>query len=207
MAKVLFVKANDRPADQAVSVKMYETFLNAYKDANPDDEVTELDLFDVELPYYGNKAITAIYKQSQGFPLAEEEQQLADLIETYIQQFLSVDKVVFAFPLWNFTVPGPLVTYISYLAQAGRTFKYTAEGPIGLAGDKKVVLLSARGGDYSNEFMAAMEAANRFVTSSIGLWGIQPETVVIEGHNQYKDRSEEILESGLNKVAAIAAGF
>ncbi|SDW23000.1 Flavodoxin-like fold [Paenibacillus sp. CF384] len=64
-------------------------------------------------------------------------------------------------PFVKATVPAPLVTYISYLAQAGRTFKYTAEGPVGLAGDKKVVLLSARGGDYSNEFMAAMEAANR----------------------------------------------
>lgn len=207
MSKVLFVKANDRPAEQAVSVKMYETFLNAYKSAHPDDEVTELDLFAAELPYYGNKAITAIYKQGQGFPLTEEEKKLADLIESYMQQFLAADKVVFAFPLWNFTVPAPLVTYISYLAQAGRTFKYTAEGPVGLAGDKKVVLLSARGGDYSNEFMAAMEAANRFVASSIGLWGIQPETIVIEGHNQYKDRTEEILESGLKKVATVAAGF
>ncbi len=207
MAKVLFVKANDRPAEQAVSVKMYETFLNAYKSANPSDEVTELDLFAAELPYYGNKAITALYKQAQSFPLAEDEKKLADLIESYMRQFLAADKVVFAFPLWNYTVPAPLVTYISYLAQAGRTFKYTAEGPIGLAGDKKVVLLSARGGDYSNEFMAAMEAANRFVTASIGLWGIQPEIVVIEGHNQYKDRSEEILENGLNKVAAVAAGF
>lgn len=205
MAKVLFVKANDRPAEQAVSVKMYETFLNAYKSAHPDDEVTELDLFAVELPYYGNKAITAIYKQGQA--LTEEEKKLTDLIESYLQQFLAADKVVLAFPLWNFTAPAPLVTYISYLAQVGRTFKFTAEGSVGLAGGKKAMLLSARGGDYTSEYMAAMEGAVRFVASSLGFWGIQPETVVIEGHSQYQDRAEEIIESGLKKVASVAAGF
>ena len=54
-------------------------------------------------------------------------------------------------------VPAPLVNYISHLAQASKTFEYTAEGPVGLAGDKKVVLLNARGGDYSSEPMATAE--------------------------------------------------
>ncbi len=36
MSKVLFVKANDRPAEQAVSSKMYETFVSTYKEANPE---------------------------------------------------------------------------------------------------------------------------------------------------------------------------
>ncbi len=44
MSNVLFVKSNDRPADQAVSVKMYDAFLSAYKEANPSDTITELDL-------------------------------------------------------------------------------------------------------------------------------------------------------------------
>lgn len=34
MSKVLFVKANDRPAEQAVGSKMYETFVSTYKEAN-----------------------------------------------------------------------------------------------------------------------------------------------------------------------------
>ncbi|MGE7589957.1 FMN-dependent NADH-azoreductase [Peribacillus sp. NPDC101480] len=208
MSKVLFVKSNDRPADQAISVKMYETFLNTYKEANSNDEITELDLFKLNLPYYGNTAITALYKRNQGMELTEEEVEIADIVQQYLNQFLAADKVVFAFPLWNATVPAPLVTYISYLAQAGTTFKYTAEGPVGLAGGKKVALLNARGSDYALPGMDAAEMAEKYVTMNLNLWGItNPETVVIEGHNQYPDRSQDIVEEGLAKVAETAAKF
>ncbi|MCK1982936.1 MULTISPECIES: FMN-dependent NADH-azoreductase [Peribacillus] len=208
MSKVLFVKSNDRPADQAISVKMYETFLNTYKEANSNDEITELDLFKLNLPYYGNTAITALYKRNQGMELTEEEVEIADIVQQYLNQFLAADKVVFAFPLWNATVPAPLVTYISYLAQAGTTFKYTAEGPVGLAGGKKVALLNARGSDYALPGMDAGEMAEKYVTMNLNLWGItNPETVVIEGHNQYPDRSQDIVAEGLTKVAETAAKF
>lgn len=208
MSKVLFIKANDRSADQAISSKMYETFVNSFKEANPNEEITELDLFNIDLPYFGNTAITGGYKRSQGFELTAEETKAADLVEQYLNQFLAAEKVVIAFPLWNFTVPAPLVTYMSYLSQAGKTFKYTEQGPVGLAGDKQVVLLSARGSDYSSEPMASMEMAVKYVTTLLGFWGItNPETVVIEGHNQYSDRSQEIIADGLEKVAKVAAKF
>jgi FMN-dependent NADH-azoreductase len=208
MSKVLFIKANDRPADQAISSKMYETFLNTFKEANPNAEITELDLFNLNLPYFGNTAITGGYKRSQGLELTAEEAKAADVVEQYLNQFLAADKVVFAFPLWNFAVPAPLVTYISYLSQAGKTFKYTEQGPVGLAGDKKVAVLSARGSDYSSEQMASMEMAVNYVTTILGFWGItNPETVVIEGHNQYTDRSQEIIADGLENVAKVAAKF
>ena len=206
MSKVLFVKVNDRPEEQAVSVQMYNTFLNEYKEANPSDEITELDLFQAELPYYGNAAITAIFKNNQGMELTEEEAKYVSLANQYIDEFLSMDKIVFAFPLWNSTVPAPLITYISYLAQAGKMFKYTAEGPIGYAADKKVALLSARGSDYSA--IPGAEMAVNLVKAAISLWGItDPEVVVIEGHNQYPDRTAEIVATGLEKTAELARTF
>nr|WP_156187564.1 FMN-dependent NADH-azoreductase [Peribacillus loiseleuriae] len=208
MSKVLFIQVNDRPAEQAVSTKMYETFLKTYKEANRTDEIIELDLFKEELPYYGNTAMTGVYKRNQGLELTTEEEKAANLVDKYLDQFLSVDKVVFAFPLWNSTVPAPLITYLSYLAQAGKMFNYTAEGPIGYAGDKKVMLLNARGSDFALEGMAAAEMAINLVKNIISLWGItNPETVVIEGHNQYPDRSQEIIADGLENVEKAAVKF
>lgn len=208
MSKVLFVKVNDRPADQSMSVKMYDAFLASYKESHPNDEIIELDLFKENLPYYGNEAITAMFKKGRGMELTAEEENISALVEKYLNQFLSVDKAVFAFPLWNATVPAPLVTYISYLAQAGKMFKYTAEGPVGYAGDKKVMLLSSRGSDYSTEQMAPYEMAVNYVKSAISLWGIHnPEVVVIEGHNQYVDRTQEIIADGLEATAKAAVAF
>lgn len=208
MTKVLFVKVNDRPAEQAISSKMYDTFLQTYKETHRADEVTELDLFKEELPYYGNTAITGLYKRNQGLELTAEEENAAKLVDQYLNQFLAMDKVVFAFPLWNSTVPAPLITYLSYLAQAGKMFNYTAEGPVGYAGDKKVMLLNARGSDYALEGMASAEMAVNLVKTIIGLWGINnPETVVIEGHNQYPDRTQKIIADGLENVAKAAEAF
>lgn len=210
MANVLFVKANDRPAEQAVSVKMYNTFLKTYKELHPQDTIRELDLFRVGLPYYGDAAISGLYKAAQGLEANTQERQAADIVNHYLNEFLSMDKVVFTFPLWNLTVPAPLITYISYLLQAGKTFRYTAKGlPEGLVGDKKVALLCARGGDFSLEFAAPLEMGLNYVKNILGvLLGIKsPEIVIIEGHAKYPDRAVEIIESGLSKTAELAANF
>jgi FMN-dependent NADH-azoreductase len=65
MSNVLFIKANDRPADQAVSVQMYETFLKTYKDTHSSDVITELDLFVENLPTYGNRASIGIFPEQK----------------------------------------------------------------------------------------------------------------------------------------------
>lgn len=208
MSKVLFIKANDRPADQSISVQMYNAFLAGYKESHPEDTIIETDLYKENLPYYGNEAITALYKKNNGMPLSAEETKLTDLIDGHFEQFMEADKIVFAFPLWNSTVPAPLITYISYLSQAGKMFKYTPEGPVGMASDKKVMLLSARGGVFSEEPMASMEMALNYVKAVIRLWGIvEPKEVVIEGHNQFPDRASEIVQDGLEAAVKAAKQF
>ncbi|MNE40651.1 FMN-dependent NADH-azoreductase 1 [compost metagenome] len=95
-----------------------------------------------------------------------------------------------------------------YLNQAGKTFKYTAEGPVGLVGDKKVALLQARGGVYSVAPMDAVEMSMKYMKSSLNFWGISnPEEVVVEGHNQFPDRAEQIVQDGVKRAAELAAKF
>ncbi|WP_068619071.1 FMN-dependent NADH-azoreductase [Paenibacillus tuaregi] len=208
MAHVLFIKANNRPAEQAVTVKLYESFVKSYKENHPDDLVTELNLFEANLPYYDNDMMTGLYKLANGFELTAEEQRLADLANTYLDQFLGADKVMIAFPLWNFTIPAQLLTYMFYLNQAGKTFKYTAEGPVGLVGEKKVALLQARGGVYSEAPMNAVEMSMNLVKNTLAFWGVKnPESVIVEGHNQFPDRAESIIQDGVKRAAELAAQF
>ncbi|RBW69647.1 FMN-dependent NADH-azoreductase [Bacillus taeanensis] len=208
MANVLFIKANNRPMEQAVSVMLYHTFLESYKESHPEDTMIELDLFEENLPYYDNEKITAMFKLAKEMELTPSEQEAANLVTKYLNQFLEADKVVFAFPLWNFTIPAVLHTYLDYLAQAGKTFRYTAEGPVGLLTDKKVALLNARGGVYSEGPAQAAEMAVNYVKTMLNFWGVQDLTsVVIEGHNQFPDQAEEIIEEGLVKATAAANEF
>jgi len=208
MAKVLFVKANNRPVEQSATVKLYESFLQSYKENHPGDEVSEVNVFEANLPYYDNDMINGGYKLANGFEATPEEVKAVELANSYLDQFLSADKVVFAFPLWNFTIPAQLLTYLFYLNQAGKTFKYTPEGPVGLVGDKKVALLHARGGVYSEGPMASWEMSLNYVTNILAFWGIKnTENVIVEGHNQFPDRAEEIIQDGIKRAADLAARF
>lgn len=208
MNKVLFVKANNRPADQSVSVQMYNAFKHAYQETNPSDQITELDLFAVDLPYFDDTMMTGRYKLANGYEPSAEEKAAAEVANRYLDQFLSTDKIVFAFPLWNFTIPAQLLTYLFYLNQAGKTFKYTPQGPVGLAGDKKIALLNARGGVYSEGPMSAVEMSVSYVRNQLNFFGIKDlEIVVTEGHNQFPDRKDAIIEAGVKQAAEAGARF
>ncbi|GIP39376.1 FMN-dependent NADH-azoreductase 3 [Paenibacillus sp. J31TS4] len=208
MSKVLFVKANNRPAEQSVSVKLYDAFLHSYKETHPQDDITILDLFEEKPAYYDNTTIMGLFKSSKGMELTPEEQAAAETAGRYMDQFLAADKVVFAFPLWNSTVPAVLHTYFDYLCQAGKTFRYTAEGPVGLVTGTKVAILNARGGDYSQGPAAASEMAVNLVLNNLALFGVTDITTVItEGHNQYPDRSQQIIEDGVRRAAEAGASF
>ncbi|WP_100403247.1 FMN-dependent NADH-azoreductase [Bacillus sp. FJAT-42315] len=208
MENVLFIKANSRPLEQAVSVQLYQSFLNSYKEAHPEDKITELDLFEENLPYYDTTKINGMFKLAKGMELTAEEQQATDVVNKYLNQFLAADKIVIAFPLWNFTVPAVLHTYFDYLCQAGKTFRYTPEGPVGMLTDKKVILLNARGGVYSEGPAQSMEMAVNYVTSILTFLGITDlSTVIVEGHNQFPDKAEEIIEQGMEKATKLAVQF
>ncbi len=208
MTTVLFVKANNRPSDQAVSVKLYEAFLASYKESHPNDTVVELDLYNEELPYIGVDMINGTIKDSRGLDLTEKEAKAVAVADKYLDQFLAADKVVFGFPLWNLTIPAVLHTYIDYLNRAGKTFKYTPEGPVGLIGNKKIALLNASGGVYSEGPGAEMEMAVKYVSSMMNFFGAKDiEKVVIEGHNKFKDKAEEIIAAGLEKAVKVASKF
>lgn len=208
MTTTLFVKANNRPIEQSVSVKLYDAFLKSYAESHPRDRVVELDLYETPLPYMDAHMINGIFKSGRGVELTPQEKRVTDVANHHLEQFLGADKVVMAFPLWNLTVPAVLHTYIDYLNRAGKTFRYTPEGPIGLVPDKKVALLNARGGLYSEGDAASSEMAVNFVLKNLQLFGITDiTTVIVEGHNQFPDQKENMIKDGIRKAVQAARRF
>lgn len=202
---VLVVKANNRPATESVSSHMYELFLEEIK-KNQEINLDTVELFNEELPYIGQDFLSAQFKSAQSEPLTSAEDKVLRIANGHLDRFKAADVVVFAFPLWNFTVPAVLHTYFDYLFRAGDTFKYTAEGPQGLLGDKKAIILNARGGDYSAPAMQGLEMSVNFVKNALGFFGITQQTdVIIEGHNQYPDRAEQIKQAGFDEVTRVAS--
>ncbi|WP_033542912.1 FMN-dependent NADH-azoreductase [Planococcus sp. CAU13] len=202
---VLVVKANNRPASEGVSSKMYEVFMN---NVGNEANIKTFDVFKEDMPYFGQDFFSAMQKSAQAEELEEIEQRILTAANKAMDAFLEADVVVFAFPLWNKTIPAPLQTFIDYIYRAGVTFKYTEEGPVGLVPEKKVIILNARGGIYSNAEMAPSEMSVNYIRMIMNFFGIEDiEEVIIEGHNMYPDRAHEIIEDGMKRVEEVAKSF
>ncbi|WP_453991453.1 FMN-dependent NADH-azoreductase [Bacillus nitroreducens] len=200
---VLVVKANNRPASEAVSSKMYETFINNIEGVN----VTTYDVFAEDMPYLGQDLFNAFGKLESGEEMTDIEKRILAAKQKAMDALTAADVVVFVFPLWNLTIPAKLQTFIDYVYQAGYSFKYDENGnAVQLLTDKKAVILSARGGIYSTPEAAPMEMAATYIKNVAGgVFGMEiTDEVIIEGHAAAPDKAEEIIAEGLEKVEAVA---
>lgn len=201
---ILVVKANNRPSSEGVSSKMHEVFMNELPQTN-DLNINTFDVFKEDMPYFGQDFFNAMTKSAQAEQLTDIEQRILTASNKAMDAFMDADVVVFAFPLWNKTIPAPLQTFIDYVYRAGVTFSYSENGPVGLVPDKKVIILNARGGVYSTPEMAPAEMSVNYVRMIMNFFGITNiEEVIIEGHNQYPDRAEQIIADGMQEVKTVA---
>lgn len=201
---VLVVKANNRP--EGISSKMYEAFMKKIKGAEHLN-IKVYDVFEEDMPYFGHDFFSAVQKEQNGLELSDIEQRILVAKQKAMDVLKEAEVIVFAFPLWNFTIPTKLQTFVDYVATSGFSFKYSPEGKlIQLMTDKKVILLNARGGIYSTPERAPFEMAVTYMKNTFnGMFGMEIiEEVVIEGHNAMRDRSKEIIEEGLKKVVEVA---
>jgi FMN-dependent NADH-azoreductase len=90
-----------------------------------------------------------------------------------LEQFLSSDVVVIGAPMYNFGIPSTLKAWIDRVAVAGKTFRYTETGPEGLAGGRKVIVASGRGGIYGNGPADFQENYLRQVFSFLGITDVE----------------------------------
>ena len=204
MTNVLVVKANNRP--DGVSTKMYETFV-AEAATVEGLNVTTFDVFEENMPYFGQDLFNAFGKLQAGKELAEIEAASLAAMNKSREALSAADVVVFAFPLWNQTIPAALQSFIDYTYGAGYTFKYNEQGQlVSLMNDKKYIVLNARGGDYSSPEMNAMEMAVNYINNVVGgVYGMEKiEEVIIEGHASSQVDADQIIAEGLEKVKAAA---
>ena len=104
-----------------------------------------------------------------GAALAKADPAAAAEAEKVMEEFLAADVIVVGAPMYNFGVPSQLKAWIDRVAVAGRTFKYTAEGPQGLVHGKKVVVASTRGGLHKGQASDFVEPYLRQVFGFLGI--------------------------------------
>ena len=208
MTKLLYITAH--PLDELASNSMAagKTFVDSYKENHPSDEVKHIDLFKEDIPMIDKDVLTGWGKLRNGDELTSDEQQKVNRLSEILDEFLEADKYVFVSPMWNLSFPPVLKAYIDAISIAGKTFKYTAEGPQGLLTDKKALHIQSRGGYYTEGPAAEVESGDRYLRNIMTFLGVPSyETIIIESHNAEPEKTEEIKAASIAEAKELAKTF
>lgn len=166
----------------------------------PAAEVVYHDLADEPLNHL-TASLLAARVAAPGERSAEQELDL-ELSDRVLDEFLAADVIVVGAPMYNFTISSQLKAWIDRLAVAGRTFRYTADGPEGLAGGKKVIVVLSRGGYYGpGTPLAAIDFQEPYIRHIFGFFGITDiEFVRAEGVNLSPDHKQEAIKRAEEEI-------
>jgi FMN-dependent NADH-azoreductase len=179
--------------DNSVSRKISAAVVAALRAAHPDLSVTYRDLA-AEPPPHLTGAMFAARFNPPATRTAEEAREAA-AADAILEEFLAADVVVLGAPMYNFGIASQLKSWIDHLAVAGRTFRYTEAGVEGLAGGKRLIIASSRGGFYGPESAtAALQHQESYLRGLFAFIGVTVvEVVSAEGVNIGPDQRAEAL--------------
>lgn len=198
MSKVLYIKANIKKAGESRTFKVSDSFIEQYRSNNPNDEIITLDLYKENIDFLKPEDLGEIFG-------AKNEESRNNPILKYAYQFAEADKYIISAPMWNLSIPAILKAYIDYVSVTGITFKYTAEGPVGLLKDKKAVHIVSRGGEYGD---APYEMGDKYLRTILGFFGIQDiKTIAVEGLDVIGADVQGKVEQGIKVSEDIARLF
>ena len=143
--------------------------------------------------------------QGADVELPPELQRDVALGQTALAEFLASDIVVVGAPMYNFTIPSQLKSWIDRITVAGQTFRYGPQGVEGLAGGKKVVIVSTRGGMYGAATPGAfLDHQEPYLQNLFRFLGITDITVVRAEGLAMGDNRAASIEAAQNAISALA---
>lgn len=201
MSKVLYIKANARTDVESRTFQISNSFIETYKEKNPEDEIIEIDLYEAGLQFLPkgkmNELREAVQQGDRNHPILK-----------FAYQFYDADKYVIAEPIWNLGIPAILKAYIDYVAVGGITFTYTEKGPVGMCHSKKAVNIITRGGDYSSEPVESLEMADKYLRNIFGFMGITDfTTIAADRLDVITEDTDKLLQDATNKAVKVAEAF
>ena len=188
----------------SVSRQVSAAIVDRLRQATPDLEIAYRDLTATPLSHLSGSHLAA----AQGViaPDAALQQELA-AGQAVLAEFLAADIVVLGAPMYNFTLPSQLKAWIDRIVVAGKTFKYSAQGAEGLAGNKRLIVAISRGGFYgAGTPAAALEHLESYLRGVFGFIGItNAEFIFADGIQVGPEHREKALASALQAATNLRA--
>jgi FMN-dependent NADH-azoreductase len=175
MTQLLVIESSANLASSA-SRDLTRAFVAGYKAAHGEATIVTHDLVADPVPHLGVDLLGGFFGKPE--ELTEAQKAAIALSDKLIDQVEAASVIVIGAPMYNFSIPSALKAWIDHLARAGRTFRYTENGPQGLLGGRKVVLLLASGGIYSDGPYKTYDFQETYLRAILGFIGLTDVTVV-----------------------------
>jgi FMN-dependent NADH-azoreductase len=182
---------------QSVTRMLTQEFVTAWKSKHENETVTYRNVGHDPVPPVDEQWITAAYT-----PPEQRTPELINALQTsdsLIDEFLAADICVFGIPMYNFSVPSTFKAYIDQIVRVTRTFAIDAQGFKGLANGRKIIVITARGGNFrpGTQF-AAYDHQEPYLRTIFGFMGITDVQFI------HADRLNPITNNEATRTQSIA---
>ena len=137
--------------------------------------------------------------------LLPSQRAVLALSDALVSELMASDIIIMAAGMINFGIPSTLKSYIDHILRPGATFRYTEKGPEGLVHGKKVYLVLARGGIYSEGPMQALNFQDTYLKAALGFIGLTDiEVITVEGVAFGGDATAKAVNAAMERISALA---
>ncbi|MEX3937363.1 FMN-dependent NADH-azoreductase [Paraburkholderia phymatum] len=197
MTTILQINSSAR-SQGAQSTLLANELTAKLQQSNPGARVVVRNLHEEALPHLDDTILGAFFTPVE--QRTAEQQAISSRSEALIAELQAADIVVIGAPLYNFGISSQLKTYFDFIARAGITFKYGANGPEGLVNGKKVFVVSARGGKYVG---TPGDTQTPYLKTFLGFLGMTDVNFIYaEGLNMGPDAATAALAGAREAIAA-----
>lgn len=200
MPTLLVIESSPRSA--SASSALTQKFSAEWQQKNPGGKVINRNVFSNPAPLVDEAWISAAYT-----PVAkrsEEQKKALAASDEYVDELLEADTIIIGAPMHNFNVSSPLKAWIDQIVRGGRTFSAGPDGYKGLLdAKKKVIVASARGGEYVGDY-AFLDHQAPYLKFVLGFIGLTDVNFAL-ANNQMRgpEAAEAGVKAGVEQVLAL----
>lgn len=179
MKRILHLISSPR-GNESFSIKLGNAVIDKLKAQYPDSTVEVVDFSVTPIPHLDSGHLRSFFTPEE--KLTPDDQDAIRYSDAAISQLMAADIVVIGAPLYNFSIPSTLKSWIDHIARAGKTFRYDENGPAGLVKGKKVYVAMSSGGVYSEGPFQPYDFVSPYLKATLGFMGMTDLTVFrVEG--------------------------
>ncbi len=181
--------------ENSKSRQLANEFIEKWLAKNPDGNVVVRDVDANPLPHFTSETLGALFTPEEN--RSAEQKAIVAIGDELISEIEAADVVTVSAPMYNFGIPSTLKSYFDYIARAGRTFKYTETGPVGLLNKDAYVFVA------SGSFLAEtpMDHQVPYLNTFLGFIGITVKDTFIAGGQAMGAPGEKAFNQAKSQIA------